>query len=85
MLASLLELGLGTKGFQIFKTKVTQFMKLVCHQDFAIIKYMYMYVLVLSETILNDTCPDSAFAINGYQKPIRGAREINSRGGQIVY
>ena len=36
----LLELGLRTRGFKIFKEKVTQFMNLVCHQDLTINKYM---------------------------------------------
>ena len=44
-----------------------------------------IHVLGLSETKLNSVHPDSAFEVNGFQKPFRKDREINSGGGILVY
>ena len=44
-----------------------------------------IHVLGLSETKLNSLHPDSAFQVNGFQKPFRKDREINSGGGLLVY
>ena len=44
-----------------------------------------IHVLGLSETKLNSVQSDSAFEVNGFQKPFRKDRETNSGGGILVY
>ena len=85
-LTFLLDLGLKNKGFRMghlniqgVSNKIDQ-VGLLLGSD-----KNQIHVLGLSETKLNDTHPDSAFEINGYQKPFRRDRESNSGGGIIVY
>ena len=44
-----------------------------------------IHVLGLSETKLNAIHPDSAFEVNGFQKPFRRDGETNSGDGLLVY
>ena len=43
-----------------------------------------IYDLGLSETELNTIHPDSSFEINGFQKPCRRDRKLNSGGGHSL-
>ena len=80
------DLGLKGKGFRMghmniqgLSNKIDQVRLLLESQQNQI------HVLGLSETKLNVIHPDSAFEINGFQKPLRKDRFINSGGGLIVY
>ena len=82
----LLDLGLKNKGFRMghlniqgISNKIDQVSLLLGSEKNQI------HVLGLSETKLNTNHPDSAFEINGYQKPFRSDREFNSGGGLLVY
>ena len=44
-----------------------------------------IHELGLRETKLNDIHPDSAFQLNGFQKPFRWCREANSGVGILAY
>ena len=80
------DLGLKGKGFRMghmniqgLSNKIDQVRLLLESEQNQI------HVLGLSETKLNVIHPDSAFEINGFQKPFRKDRIINSGGGLIVY
>ena len=82
----LLDLGLKYKGFRMghiniqgINNKIDQISLLLESEKNQI------HVLGLSETKLNSLHPDSAFQVNGFQKPFRKDREINSGGGLLVY
>ena len=82
----LLDLGLKNKGFRMghlniqgVSNKIDQVSLLLRSEK------NQFHVLGLSETKLNTNHPDSAFEINGYQKPFRRDREFNSGGGLLVY
>ena len=82
----LFDLGLQCKGFRIghiniqgVSNKIDQVRLLLESEKNQI------HVLGLSETKLNVLHPDSAFQINGFQKPFRKDRKINSGGGLLVY
>ena len=82
----LLDLGLKNKGFRMghlniqgISNKIDQVSLLLCSEKNQI------HVLGLSESKLNTNHPDSAFEINGYRKPFRRDRELNSGGGLLVY
>ena len=82
----LLDLGLKNKGFRMghlniqgISNKIDQVNLLLGSENNQI------HVLGLSESKLNTNHPDSAFEINGYQKPFRRDRELNSGGGLLVY
>ena len=44
-----------------------------------------IHIMGFSETKLNDIHPDSAFEIQGYQKPFRRDRKSNMGSGLLVY
>ena len=80
------DLGLKNKGFRMghlniqgISNKIDQVSLLLGSEKNQI------HVLGLSESKLNTNHPDSAFEINGYQKPFRRDRELNSGGGLLVY
>ena len=82
----LLDLGLKCKGFRMghiniqgISNKIDQ-VRMLLESD-----KNQIHVLGLSETKLNDIHPDSAFQVNGFQKPFRRDREANSGGGILVY
>ena len=82
----LLDLGLKCKGFRMghlniqgVSNKIDQVRPLLQSDKNSI------HVLGLSETKLNAMHPESAFHVNGFQKPFRRDREINSGGGLLVY
>ena len=82
----LFDLGLQCKGFRMghiniqgVSNKIDQVRLLLESEKNQI------HVLGLSETKLNVLHPDSAFQINGFQKPFRKDRKINSGGGLLVY
>ena len=82
----LLDLGLKCKGFRMghiniqgISNKIDQ-VRMLLESD-----KNQIHVLGLSETKLNDIHPDSAFQVNGFQKPFRWDREANSGGGILVY
>ena len=82
----LLDLGLKCKGFRMghmniqgLSNKADQVRLLLESEKNQI------HVLGLSETKLNVIHPDSGFEVNGFQKPFRKDRIINSGGGLIVY
>lgn len=82
----LLDLGFRCKGFRMghiniqgVSNKIDQ-VRLLLESD-----KNQIHVLGLSESKLNAMHPDSAFEINGFQKPFRKDREINSGGGILVY
>ena len=81
----LLDLGLKCKGFRMghiniqgISNKIDQ-VHMLLESD-----KNQIHVLGLSETKLNDIHPDSAFQVNGFQKPFRRDREANSGGGILV-
>ena len=82
----LLDLGFKHKGFRMghiniqkINNKIDQVCLLLESEKNQI------HVLGLSETKLNSLHPDSVFQVNGFQKPFRKDREINSGGGLLVY
>ena len=82
----ILDLGLRCKGFRMghiniqgLSNKIDQ-VRLLLESD-----KNEIHVLGLSETKLNAIHPDSSYEINGFQKPCRRDRELNSGGGLIVY
>lgn len=84
--AHLLDLGLKCKGFRIghiniqgINNKIDQ-VRLLLESEIN-----QIHIMGISETKLNSVHPETAFTINGFQKPFRRDRVGNSGGGILVY
>ena len=83
---STLDLGLNCKGFRMghmniqgISNKTDQVRMLLDSSK------NNVHIFGLSETKLHAVHPDSAFMIDGYQKPFRKDRGVNMGGGLLVY
>ena len=83
---STLDLGLNCKGFRMghmniqgISNKIDQVRMLLDSSKNDV------HIFGLSETKLHAVHPDSAFMIDGYQKPFRKDCEVNMGGGLLVY
>ena len=82
----LLDLGLKCKGFRMGHINIqglnnkTDQVRLLLESEIN-----QIHIMGISETKLNSVHPETAFTINGFQKPYRRDRVENSGGGILVY